>query len=88
MVAVLSPRLEAVEHENVALVCGVLGLVGVVAFWLSAPIVLGGLAVTLGVEGRRRADQGRGTVALAAIVIGAVAFVVGAAIWLLWASPD
>jgi hypothetical protein len=69
---------------KVGLVCGILGLVGVLAFFLSAPIILGGLAVTLGVEGRRRAGaKGRGTQALAAIVLGAVAFVVGAGIWLL-----
>ena len=68
---------------KVGLVCGILGLVGVLAFFLSAPIILGGLAVTLGVEGRRRAGtDGRGTRALAAIVLGAVAFVIGAVIWL------
>ncbi len=47
---------------KVALVSAVLGLAGVVAFWLSVPIILGGLAVTLGLEGRRRAaTEGRGT---------------------------
>jgi len=67
---------------KVALVCGILGLVGVLAFFVSAPIILGGLAVTLGVEGRlRAATEGRGTQALAAIVLGAIAFVVGAGIW-------
>jgi hypothetical protein len=67
---------------KVGLVCGILGLVGVLAFFLSAPIILGGLAVTLGVEGRRRAEtEGRDTRALAAIVLGAVAFVIGAGIW-------
>jgi hypothetical protein len=56
----------------------------VVAFWLSAPIIFGGLAVTLGVEGRRRArTEGRPTHALAAIALGAVALVVGASIWVL-----
>jgi hypothetical protein len=69
---------------KVGLVSGVLGLLGVLAFWLSAPIIFGGLALTLGVEGRRRAKtEGRGTQALAAIVLGAVAFVVGAGIWVL-----
>jgi hypothetical protein len=69
---------------KVGLVCGILGLVGVVAFWLSAPIIFGGLAVTLGVEGRRRArTEGRPTQALAAIALGAVALVVGASIWVL-----
>jgi len=69
---------------KVGLVCGILGLVGVLAFYLSAPIIFGGLAVTLGVEGRRRAaTEGRGTQALAAIVLGAIAFVIGAGIWVL-----
>ena len=67
---------------KVGLVCGILGLAGVTAFFLSAPIIFGGLAVTLGLEGRRRAaTEGRGTQALAAIVLGAVSFVVGAGIW-------
>jgi len=69
---------------KVGLVCGILGLVGVLAFWLSAPIIFGGLAVTLGVEGRRRArTEGRRTQALAAIALGAAAVVVGASIWVL-----
>jgi hypothetical protein len=69
---------------KVGLVCGILGLVGVLAFFLSAPIIFGGLALTLGVEGRRRAEtEGRGTQALGAIVLGSVAFVVGAGIWVL-----
>ena len=69
---------------KVAVVSAVLGLVGVVAFFLSVPIILGGLAVTLGVEGMRRAaHEGRGRHALPGVVLGAVAFVVGAAIWLL-----
>jgi len=60
-----------------------LGLLGVLVFFLSAPIILGGLGVTLGVEGRRRAnEQGRGTRASIGVIVGAVAFVVGAAIWL------
>jgi hypothetical protein len=66
----------------VGLVSAALGLVGVLAFWLSAPIILGGLGLTLGLEGRRRAGtEGRGRQALAAVVVGAVAFVVGAGIW-------
>ncbi len=69
---------------KVGLVCGFLGLLGVLAFFLSAPIIFGGLAITLGVEGRRGAEtEGRGTQALAAIALGAVAFVVGAGIWVL-----
>lgn len=69
---------------KVGLICAVLGLVGVLAFFLSAPIILGGLAVTLGLEGRRRsATEGRATQALAAISVGSIAFAVGAAIWVL-----
>ena len=69
---------------KVGLVCAILGLVGVVAFWLSLPIVLGGLGLTLGLEGRRRAStEGSGRQALAAIIIGALAVVVGAGIWVL-----
>jgi len=69
---------------KVGLVCGFLGLLGVRAFFLSAPIIIGGLALTLGVEGRRRAGtEGRGTQALGWIALGAVAFFIGAAIWVL-----
>jgi hypothetical protein len=69
---------------KVGVVCGFLGLVGVLAFFLSTPIIFGGLAVTLGLEGRRRAGtEGRGNQALAAIVVGSVAFVIGAGIWVL-----
>jgi hypothetical protein len=57
-------------------------VVGVVAFWLSAPIVLGGLAVTLGLQGRRLAQtEGRQREAVAAVVVGACAVAVGAVIW-------
>jgi hypothetical protein len=67
---------------RVGLVAGILGLAGVLAFFLSAPIIFGGLAVTLGLEGRRRATtEGRATEAIAAIAVGAVAFLVGAGIW-------
>jgi hypothetical protein len=69
---------------KVGLVCAILGLVGVVAFFLSLPIVFGGLGLTLGLEGRRRAStEGSGRQALAAIIIGALAVVVGAGIWVL-----
>ena len=58
------------------------GLAGILAFFISAPIVLGGFGVTLGVEGRRRAAaEGRGALAAAAIAVGAIAFVIGAVIW-------
>ncbi|MFL5931391.1 MAG: hypothetical protein ACJ75P_09050 [Gaiellaceae bacterium] len=67
---------------RVGLVCGVLGFVGVLAFFVSAPIVLGGLGLTLAVEGRRQAPtEGRGGEAIAAIVVSAAAVLVGAGIW-------
>jgi hypothetical protein len=69
---------------RVGLICAILGLVGVLAFWLSVPIILGGLGLTLGLEGRRRAaTDGSGRQALAAIIIGAIAFVVGTGFWVL-----
>ena len=64
------------------LVCAVLGLVGVIFFWLSAPIILGGLAVTLGLEARRRA--GRAREARAALAVGTLAMIVGAGIWVIF----
>jgi hypothetical protein len=55
----------------------------VVAFFVSAPIVLGGLAATLGLEGMRRAAfEGNRRSAVAAIVLGSVAVLAGAIIWL------
>ena len=69
---------------KVAAVAAPLGLAGVLAFFLSAPIILGGLAVTLGLEGRRRAAaEGKRTHAVIGVVVGAIAVVIGAAIWLL-----
>ena len=64
------------------LVCGVLAVVGILAFWLSAPIVLGGLAVTLGTEGLRRQALGRRWQAVAAVALGVAGVVLGALLWL------
>lgn len=67
---------------KVGFVCALLGFVGVLAFFVSAPIIFGGLGATLGAEGWRRRDtEGRGVLAAAAIAVGAAAFAVGAAIW-------
>lgn len=67
---------------KVGFVSALVGLLGVLAFFLSAPIVFGGLGVTLGAEGRRRtATEGRGALAAGAMAVGVVAFAVGAAIW-------
>lgn len=65
------------------LVCGILGLLGIVAFWISAPIIFGGLALTLGLEAVRRATlAGRRGEAVAATTLGAVAVLTGAGIWI------
>jgi hypothetical protein len=69
---------------TVGLVCSVLGLVGILAFFVSAPIILGGLGATLGYEARKRAAvAGHGRMAFSAMVIGGVAAVIGVVIWLL-----
>jgi hypothetical protein len=59
-------------------------VLGVVAFFVSAPIVFGGLAATLGLEGRRR-SQSRARRATAAVVVGLVACLGGTALWLVGA---
>jgi hypothetical protein len=69
----------------VGLVLAVVSVLGVVAFFVSAPIVFGGIAVTLGAEGRRRADEGRGRMATVAVVVGTVACLGGIALWLVGA---
>jgi hypothetical protein len=66
----------------VGLVLAIVAVLGVLAFFVSAPIVFGGMAVTLGVEGRRRADEGRGRMAGVAIIIGILTCLGGTALWL------
>lgn len=66
------------------LVLAVLSVLGVVAFFVSAPIVLGGIAATLGLEGRRR-SEGRARRATVAVVVGLVACIGGTALWLVGA---
>ncbi len=68
---------------TVGLVCSILGLAGILLFWVSAPIILGGLGATLGYEARRRrALAGHGRMAFAAVVIGGVAALIGIVVWL------
>lgn len=68
---------------DIALGSAILSVLGVVAFWVSAPIVFGGIAVTLGWEARRRAaSEGKAKRALAATILGGIAVTAGAAIWL------
>ena len=67
---------------RVGLACGILGTVGVVAFWLSVPIILGGLATMLGMQRRHLgALEGRSGEAVAGIVTGTCAVVIGAVMW-------
>jgi hypothetical protein len=80
------PALRATAGHNrparAGLVCGLLGIVAVVLFWLSLPIILGGLAITLGLQGRHLADaEGRGREASAAIISGTSAVALGAIMW-------
>ena len=70
---------------TVGLVLSILAVLSVVAFFLSAPIVLGGMAATLGVEGRRRADEGRARMATVAVVVGVLACLGGTTLWLVGA---
>jgi hypothetical protein len=66
---------------RVGLIMSVLSVVGVVAFFVSAPIVFGGLAATLGFEGRRRAG-GTSRPATVAVVLGLLACAGGTLLWL------
>lgn len=68
-----------------ALVLAVIGLLSVATVF--APIALGVVAVSLGTLGRRRARRGiadNGGVAIAGIVLGALAVVVGLAFIAIW----
>ncbi len=66
-----------------SVVAGVLAILGIVAFWISAPIIFGGLALTLGTEGLRRTpDQHRRGLALTGTVLGALGVLIGAALWI------
>ena len=69
----------------VGLILSVLAVAGVLAFFISAPIVFGGIAVTLGLEGRRRASEGRGRMATVAVVVGILVCLGGTALWLVGA---
>ena len=61
---------------------GILGIAGIVAFWISAPIVLPGLAIMLGLAGRRLAPtEGRGVEATLALTLGITAATAGALMW-------
>ncbi len=66
------------------LVASILGLLTVVAFWSGLPVILGGAGVALGLAGRERAaEAGRRRLAVAAIIVGALAVLlgVGSTVW-------
>ncbi|HEX6148529.1 hypothetical protein [Nocardioides sp.] len=65
-----------------SLAVGVAAVLGLVFFWISAGIVLGGLAVTLGAEGLRRPGQRRG-LAWTGVLLGGFAATLNAAVWLI-----
>lgn len=64
------------------LVLSLVAVVGVLAFFVSAPIVFGGVAATLGIEGRRRADEDGARTATVAVMLGVLACLGGTALWL------
>jgi hypothetical protein len=67
---------------RVGLACGITGIAGIILFWLSIPIILGGLAITLGLQARHlQAIEGRGGEAIAALITGTAAIAVGAIMW-------
>jgi hypothetical protein len=63
-----------------SLVIGILAAITVVAYWSSLPIALGGLAMTLGLEGLRR--DNRPSYCWVGIILGAIGVVAGATLWL------
>ncbi len=63
------------------LVTSFLGLLTIVAFWSGLPVILGGAGVALGMAGQERAaEAGRRRLALAAIIVGALAVLLGVGI--------
>jgi hypothetical protein len=63
-----------------ALVVGIASLLAVVAFWVSLPIILGGLALTLGRGCLSRGDSRMR--ARVGLTLGALGVLAGAALWL------
>jgi hypothetical protein len=65
--------------SRAALLLAALAVLGVLGFFVSLPIVLGGIAATLGLEARRRGATRGATVATA---LGLLACLAGTALWL------
>lgn len=72
-------RGSARRTARAAIVLAGLSVVGVLGFFVSLPIVFGGIAATLGLEARRR---GTGRMATIAVAVGLLACVGGTALWL------
>ena len=66
-----------------ALATGCVATLGLVMWWFDLPIIFGGLAITLGIEGLRRKPATRGRrAAMAGVVLGAVAALADMGLWL------
>jgi len=79
----LRPSGKPNRPARAGLVAGILCVPAIAMFFLSLPIVLGGLALTLGMEGLdRAAAEGQRGRALAAVVLGCIGVVAGAVLWL------
>lgn len=74
---------DSVRLSRTALVLALLAVVGVLAFFLSGPIVFGGIAATLAAEHLRRTGQAGRRSAVVALVVGLVGCAAGVAIWLI-----
>lgn len=82
-VAIGLPLLRTGRAATGSLIVGAVAVLsGVVAYWISAPIMLGGLAVTLGLSALEQPQRGGRGFARAGVVLGAVGVVGGAVLWL------
>ncbi len=76
-----SQALRTNRPAKAGLVTSLLGLLTIVAFWSGLPVILGGAGVALGMAGQERAaEAGRRRLALAAIIVGALAVLLGVGI--------
>lgn len=64
-----------------SLVCGVLAVLGIVAYWMSIPIILGGTATALGLVAVRGGTSRR-RLATFGVALGLLAVMANAALWL------
>jgi hypothetical protein len=67
-----------------SLVAGIVAVLGILGYFLSLPIMVGGLAVTLGLEALARpSDVSHHRLAIAGVTLGVAAATVNAVFWLL-----